>query len=490
MQITLQLSSTVSLQTQICLQVVEQIRTGHRKPGDVLPSSRELSRQLGVSRNTVLEAYGKLAAEGYINTSRAKGTFISRSLPDHAISSGSKSTSEPFLAATAINLPLPYTARGQTGLYSSLDTQIDIDFRFGLPDAQSFPQKTWRRLLVECLGAASKRITQYNDPAGLLDLRQLIADFLKPARGMSVNSENIIIVGGFQQGINLTAHLMVGENSPVAMEAPTYTGAGFLFESYGGKVIPIPIDEFGIDVSRLPTDGIKLIYVTPSHQFPTGVTMSLERRAALLQWAAKTGTYILEVDYDADFRYEGGMLPSLHSMDRNECVIYLNSFSRSLGPGLRLGYMAVPHALIKPAVTIKSLLDNGSPWLEQITLSQFIKSGGMTKHLRQIRNTYRLRRDAVLVSVEKHFGEALISGEQAGTHMLWNLPNRLPSAQDLKQIAKLAGIGLHPLHSETVLYPDQLPDSERQVLLGYVHLKPVQIDEGLGRIAAALKRRK
>jgi GntR family transcriptional regulator / MocR family aminotransferase len=481
-------NSKKNLQLQIYEQLAAHIREGRLKPGGILPSSRDLSEQLSVSRNTVSEAYEKLAADGYIITAPKRGTFVSKTVPEDAMSTGARPLLEKSRPMISINLPLPYSGRGSPGLYAPPDTQIHVDYRFGRSDAHSFPEKTWRRLLLECLGGASERISQYNDPAGLPELRDLIASYLGPARGMSGTAEHIIIVGGFQQGINLAAHLMVGVNTPVVIEAPCYGGAAFLFETYGGRVIPVPVDEFGIDVNRLPDHPVKLIYVTPSHQFPTGGTMSLERRMALLDWAARTGAYILEVDYDSDFRYEGSLLPSMHSLDRNGCVIYLNSFSRSLGPGLRLGYMVLPRDLLPAATTLKALIDNGSPWLEQATLAQFIRNGSLANHLKRLRNTYQGRRDAVKSSIEKHFGEIAVTGDAGGTHMLWELPSGCPPSMELQKMARAAGVGIHPLQSGTVLYAESLPGFDRCVLLGYVHLTPPQIDEGFARITNVLAR--
>jgi GntR family transcriptional regulator/MocR family aminotransferase len=491
MQIALRLdpASKMSLQLQIYEQLVAYIRAGRFKPGSVLPSSRELSEQLGVSRNTVSEAYEKLAADGYINTAPARGTFVGTTIPEDTMSTGAMHTMERADRISAINLPLPYTGRGLPGLHALPDRDIRIDFRYGRSDAQSFFYKTWRRLLLECLAGARERLTQYNDPAGIPDLREHIASYLGPFRGMSVSAEQVVVVGGFQQGISLAAHLMVGVKTPVAIEAPCYRGAAFLFETFGGNVIPVPVDQFGLDVSRLPDHKVKMIYVTPSHQFPTGDTMSLERRMALLDWAARRGAYILEVDYDSDFRYEGTLLPSLHSLDSNECVIYLNSFSRSIGPGLRLGYMVVPRDLMSAATTLKALIDNGSSWLEQAALARLIESGSLSKHLKRLRNTSRIRRDALRSSIERNFGAANLRGESGGTHVLWALPDDCPNAVQLQQLARSVGVGIHPLDSGTVLYADSLARSDRQVLLGYVHLKPAQIQEGFALIAGALANR-
>ena len=483
MQIAIHLdtSSKTTLQMQIVDQIAALVQGGKLKAGAALPSTRELSGQLGVSRNTVSEAYERLAAEGYISTARAKGTFIRAIVTDDGSSPATKAFTEA--PAIATNLPLPYTGRGLPGLFEPPDPSIRIDFRFGRSDPHSFPEKIWRRLLLECLGGAAERLSQYNDPSGLPELRELIADFVGPARGITAKPDSILVVGGFQQGIALTAHLFVGVNTPVAIEAPCYRGAAFLFESYGGKVVPVPIDEDGIDVGRLPTRGVKLVYVTPSHQFPTGVTMTIARRLALLEWAARSGAYILEVDYDSDFRYEGPILPSLQSLDRHGCVIYLNSFSRSLGPGLRLGYMVLPRDLTHAATTLKSLIDNGSPWLEQATLAQFIKHGSLVKQLNLIRQTYMRRRDAVLTSLKTNFGEVVATGTEGGTHLLWKVPEAIGPAVNLQRGARQLGVGLHPLNYGAVLFPDAVPDSDYKVVLGYTHLNEAQIIDGIAKIA-------
>ena len=491
MQIALKLDlqNNATLQTQIFDQLVALIRGGQLISGAALPSSRDLCRQLGVSRNTISEAYDKLAAEGYISTAPARGTFVSKVFPDDTLSTGAvasaRRSSVPLIVTTAAtNLPLPYTGRGLPGLYVPPAQRLQIDFRFGRSDAHSFPLKIWRRLILEVLGGAAERLSQYNDPAGLPELRALIADYLGPARGMKVEAGQVIIVGGFQQGINLAAHLLVGVNTPVAMEAPCYRGAAFLFESYGGKVIPVPVDQFGIDIARLPEHRVKLLYVTPSHQFPTGVTMSLGRRLALIEWAARTGSYILEVDYDSDFRYEDTLLPSLQSLDPHGCVIYLNSFSRSIGPGLRLGYMVVPPELIHAATTLKGLIDNGSPWLEQATLAEFIRSGSLAKHLKRLRQTYQGRRDAVLKTNRGLFAGASLAGTEGGTHMLWRLPPDGPPAVHLEAVARSVGIGLHTL-DDSAIFGHELAGWERCIVLGYAHLSEAQIAEGLRKISDA-----
>ncbi len=489
MQIAIHLDpfSAATLQIQIFEQIAALIRGGQLRPGSPLPSSRELSRQLDVSRNTVSEVYDRLAAEGFVQTARARGTFVRPTGSDDAMASGAKALIDNGVTPIAVNLPLPYSARGLPGLYSPPDPGVSIDFRFGRSDPNSFPEKIWRRLLLECLGGASERISQYNDPSGLPDLRELIADFVGPARGILTTPDNIIVVGGFQQGINLAAHLLVGVNTPILIEAPCYRGAVFLFESYGGKVSPVEVDDAGIMVERLPATRVKLIYVTPSHQFPTGVTMTLERRLQLLDWAARVGAYILEVDYDSDFRYEGQVLPSLMSLDRNDCVIYLNSFSRSLGPGLRLGYMILPPNLIRAASILKGLIDNGCPWLDQATLAQFMRSGSLAGQLKRVRQTYMKRRDAVVAALDAHFGEGHLLGAEAGTHMLWRMPGGLCDAAELQRRARSVGVGLHPLDEGAVVFHQNFPDADRSMLLGYTHLAEAQIADAIAKVARAAR---
>jgi len=417
--IRIDLKSPHTLQAQIVGGFHDLIRGGRLRPGSEVPSSRELSEQLHVSRNTVVEAYELLIEEGYLCTQPAVGTFVAERMPDDAFAVG---TPQPLGRTPShhrvVNLPLPYTGRGPPGLHAPDRRALPYDFALGRTDPRSFPERTWRRLILDCLGGAAARMSEYIDPAGLPELRQLITNLLGPARGMVVSAEQVIIVAGCQQGLNLAAHLFLGTGARVAMEAPCYRGAAFLFESYGGKLLPVPVDKLGMDLGRLPEPPVKLVYVTPSHQFPTGVTLSLDRRIALLEWAAKVGAYILEVDYDADFRYEDSPLPSLQALDRYGCVIYMSSFSASIGPGLRLGYMVVPRDLIGAANTIKALTDNGLPWLEQATLAAFIRDGSLANHLRRIRHTYRGRRDALIAALHRHFGKVEISSAECGEHLV------------------------------------------------------------------------
>lgn len=471
-------------------QIVEQMRSlieqGRLAPGSPVPTTRELCRQLGLSRNTITGAYEVLVSEGYLYTERAVGTFVCKVLPREHM--------QPRVAgmqalSRTLNLPLPYTGRGLPGLHRPTPGDIEIDFVLGRSAPRVFPEKAWRKTLIDCLGGAAERMSEYGDPAGIPELRQLIVSYLGPGRGMVVSAEQVLLVAGFQQGIHLAAHLFIGTGTPVVMEAPTYRGAAFLFESYGGRVIPVPVDQHGIDVGRLPREQVKLVYVTPSHQFPTGVTMPLHRRLALLEWAAQAGAYLLEVDYDADFRYEGSPLPSLQSLDRNGCVIYLNSFSRSIGPGLRIGYVVLPRDLIRPALTLKSLMDNGLPWLDQAVLTQFIRNGSWETQVRKLLHAFELRRDALLEALRAHVPDAVVSGTEAGTHLYLTLPPGAPAAATVQRGCRELGVGVYPLADSPCWFYEHRADHERSLLVGYTHLSEAQIAHGIARLGTALARR-
>jgi GntR family transcriptional regulator/MocR family aminotransferase len=475
----------------LLVQIAEQLRLliegGRLAPGSPVPTTRDLGKQLGVSRNTITSAYDALISQGYLYTEPAVGTFVSTTLPKAltlADTAGPETRSGSLYRA--LNLPLPYTGRGLPNLHRPASPNITVDFVFGRTAPRQFPEKVWRKIITDCLGGAAERMSEYNPPGGIPELRQLITSYLGPARGMVVSTEQVLIVGGFQQGIDLAAHLLVGTNTPIVMEAPTYRGAAFLFESYGGRILPVPVDQHGIDVGRLPTGRVNLVYVTPSHQFPTGVTMPLHRRLALLEWAAWAGAYVLEVDYDADFRYEGSPLPSLQSLDRNGCVIYLNSFSRTIGPGLRIGYIVVPRDLIRPALTIKALMDNGLPWLDQAALAQFIRDGSWESHLNRLRHAYQLRRDALLEALRMHVPGAAVSGIEGGTHLYVTLPASAPRAMQVQEACRTLGVGVYPLADSPAWLYEHLHDSDRSLVMGYTHLSEAQIRQGIELLGCAV----
>jgi GntR family transcriptional regulator/MocR family aminotransferase len=479
-------SSRQSLQVQLFDQFRDLILSGHLKPGTRLPATRDLSGQLSVSRNTVLLTYDQLIAEGYLQSRAAVGTFVSPSLPEDTLFS-----ERPQLPGTGSAQRLPdkcepaFSGRAQAVVNPNRG-RLAYDFWVGRPDAKLFPHKIWRRMLLRSFDRPGANLTEYRCPGGLFELRQAIADRLGPSRGINVNPEQVIVVGGSQEGLNLVARLLLRPGQRVAIENPCYQGAVFVFESYGAELVPIRVDTNGLDFSELSGESVDLVYTTPSHQYPLGETLSLDRRMRFLDWGWRTGTYILEDDYDSDFRYNAAPVTALKGLDRHGCTIYLGTFSKSLGAGLRLGYLALPRELAGPAQTLKALLDNGNPWLEQAALAEFISSGSFDTHLRRIRQAYLDRRDALIHALRRHFGEVDLRGIEGGMHLVWHLPPDFPNAVQVEQIARQHGVGIYAFESGGAYAFPGAEGADRVLMIGYSSLTEHQIEEGIGELAKAL----
>jgi len=490
LSILLKESDKSTLQTQIFDQIRTMILNGQLRGDDPLPTTRELSAQLGVSRNTAVLAYERLIAEGYIRTKPYVGTFVSPDLPDTAFLSTAS-------AAGASATPQPAEERAPGGeslrelrthrLADPDRRRLAADFWVGRPDARTFPLKAWSQHIKARLKSAGSKLTSYNDPAGLLELRQAIAKHLAPARGVVCDPDQIIIVGGCQDGFNLVGRLLVTPGSTAVVESPCYQGAAFVLESLGAKLHPVPIDRDGLDVTQLPHVDGAVAYVTPSHQYPIGVTMSLQRRIELLSWATQYDAYVMEDDYDSDFRFVGSPLTALKGLDRNERVIYLGTFSKCMGPGLRLGYVVAPRRLVDSFRRMKMLMNNGQSWLEQAAMADFMASGEFGRHLRRIRQLYRERRDALLNALHKHFGECEIFGDQAGMHLVWKLPEGFPPAAEVEAKGLAAGVGVCSLATGSALRFDQNDGGDRLLMLGFVALTEKEIEDGIARLAGALR---
>ncbi len=486
--ITLEGAEKSTLQNRIFEQIRAMILGGQLRGGDTLPTTRELSQQLRISRNTAVLAYERLIAEGYIQTRPYVGTFVSPGIPDTARLSAK---SEPPAAearapgASAADTRLPRVH----SIVNPNRRGLVADFWLGRPDPQSFPLAAWSQHIRNRLKSACSILTEYNDPVGLLELRQVIAKHLGPARGVTVDPEQIVIVGGCQDGFNLVSRLLVTQGCPAVVESPCYQGAAYVLESFGAKLHPVPVDRDGLDVSRLPDVRGAVVYVTPSHQYPTGVTLSLQRRLALIAWAASHESYIIEDDYDSDFCFVGSPLTALKGLDFSERVIYMGTFSKSMGPGLRLGYVVFPKRLAKEAGRLKTLMNNGQGWLEQAAMVDFMKTGGFGRHLRRIRRIYRARRDALIAALQKHFGEIDILGDQAGMHLAWRLPDGFPPASEVEALALRAGVGVYGLASGAACHFGADDESERFIVMGFAALTEREIEDGVARLARALKER-
>lgn len=477
-----------SLQFQLFEQLRRLILNGQLQPGMMLPSSRALAENLGISRHTVLLAYDRLGAEGYLETKAAARTTVSRGMASHNLTSAeAKPAAQPDSAAASTAAKrYPPVFIGPRMRLDRDSRGLVADFFVGRPGADTFPNATWRRLLLLYLAKGGINLTQYGDPGGLWELREAIAQHLGPARGIRATPERILIVSGIQEGMNVVSRLFVARGTPVAIEDPSYQGAAAVFESYGAKLVPVPLDSDGIDPARLPEGRFALLYLTASHQYPTGATLPLERRLAALAWARRTGTYIVEDDYDSDFRYDGPPLTAIAGLDSDDVVIYMGTFSKSIGAGLRVGYLVLPANLVDAAVRIKALLNNGHNWLDQAALAEFIRSGAFARHLQRIRKIYRARRDTLLTALHRHFDAVEVTGETAGMHIMWHLPRHLPTAQEVERIARCHGIGVYSLHSGAAHMIGLVPSAERGLILGYTALPERLIARGIARLADAV----
>ena len=480
-----------TLQDQIHAQIRRAILHGFLKPSISLPSTRELAHELGVSRNTAVLAYEKLAEEGYLQMRPGAGTFVADPLPDSCLDplpDRARSRSLPVAGAElgdALHPPVllhPGTLR----MVEHGPSQHDIDFWYGSANAGNFPLSEWRQLIVENLSRASNNLSGYGPPEGIIELRRVIADHLSASRAITVEPDQVFVTAGVQEGFNLISRLFIRPSVRIVIENPCYLGAALVFKSYGGMLVPVPVDQHGLCTNYLTGSNATLAYVTPSHQFPTGATMSAKRRAELLDWARITGAYVIEDDYDSDFRYDGPPLAALAGLDRNTSVIYLGTFSKSIGSGLRTGYMVVPRQLIEAVRQVKALANYGHPWIEQIVTAEFISQGRFTRHLRRIRRSYGQTRQALLESLNAHFGPTDILGAEAGMHIMWTPPEVLSTAAEIAALAAREGVGLYPLDRASVheIGPARFP---RALVLGYALLTPDQVRRGVAAIARALR---
>ncbi|WP_162375558.1 aminotransferase class I/II-fold pyridoxal phosphate-dependent enzyme [Ancylobacter sp. TS-1] len=467
------------LTRQIADQIREGIETGRVAVGTRLPSSRRLSEQLNVARNTVVRAYEMLEDQGLIETRPASGIFARR--PATQVPAPTVPLPEPPGDRPA--MPRPQAPARVQRLVNDGAGRLSFDFFPGRPDAGLFPIKTWRRLIQSTLSrGAAPGLVQYSDPAGLPVLRAAIAGHLATWRGIAPDPGRVIVTHGIQEGLSIAARLFLGPDAAAVVENPCYQGASFAFEATGARIERVPVDEEGLMVERLPAGPVALAYVTPSHQYPTGASLALHRRHGLVDWARRTGAYLVEDDYDSDFQYDGSPLPAIAAM-APDCTLYLGTFSKSLGAGLRLGYMVVPPALVDAAIAVKTLLNNGGSWLEQSVLAEFIRSGGFVSHLMRARARYRESRDVTLAALRRHFGDVEVEGEASGLHLCWQLPSGLPAAATLETMARKARVGVYSLASGGAHDGLGTSLSMRGIVLGYASLSPRQIEQGIARLS-------
>jgi GntR family transcriptional regulator/MocR family aminotransferase len=328
----------------------------------------------------------------------------------------------------------------------------------------------------------------YSPPGGFPELREVIAEYVRRSRGVRCTPAQIVIVNGSQQGLDLAARVLLDPGSSVLIEEPHYTGARIVFAAASARIVTAPVDDEGLDLPRraLKKQSARLAYVTPSHQFPTGAIMSLSRRLALLAWAERANAYVIEDDYDSEYRYAGRPVESLQGLDRTGRVIYLGTFSKLMFPALRIGYLVLPDTLVRPFVTAKALTDTGSSTLEQLALADFMREGHFERHIRRSRARNATRRAALLDAVATQLrGRAEVSGANAGIHvLLWLSGVRPAQVGVVTKRAAAQGVGVYPVAPFYVHPPERAG-----LVLGYASLTAEEIQEGIARLAQVLKDR-
>lgn len=444
---------------------------GRLQPGVLLPSSRELAAALKLSRNTVVGAYDLLLSEGYVRASGRAGTVVANVL-------ATRPRREP--ASSRFDRRLHPVWRTPFRLIpTGTIAGCRYDFTVGIPDATRFPSDTWRRLASRALRAAAKGRAEYGGPQGGLALREAIAGHVSFARAIASGADDIVVTAGAQQAFDLIARILVTPGrTTVALEEPGYPPLRNVLAAAGARIASVPVDDQGLRVDRLPA-AAKLICVTPSHQFPLGVHLSLARRMALLEFARAHGAAIIEDDYDGEFRYAGKPLDALQTLDRSQCVFYVGTFSKSLFPALRLGFVIAPPWARAALIGAKQLTDWHAPVVAQETLAAFIGEGHLARHVRKMRRVYGERRELLEEALERFGGGRFRAlGIGAGLHLAAYVQ---PSERTSALVERAAGDGfaLDPIQRFTA--GDGRADG---IVFGYGAIEAGRIVEAVRKLAA------
>jgi GntR family transcriptional regulator / MocR family aminotransferase len=458
-----------NLSTEIYRQLRDGILNGLLRPGEPLPATRELAGTLSVSRMTVTVAYDRLISEGFAYSRVGAGTFVS----EHAIrlregtTQGGISPLRPRAIWDPIELP------------SGLVRPATFDFRTGIPDASLFPHRTWRRLIARSLRAEVIAKPIYGDPAGHPRLREAIARHIGISRGVVASPDEVTVTNGTQQALDVIARVLLAPGDRIAVEDPGYRPPRRLFASLGARIVGVSVDHEGVIVKKVPSS-VRAVYVTPSHQFPLGVAMTLPRRQALLQWAERNDAAIIEDDYDSEFRFKGRPLDPLRTIDTAGRVIYIGSFSKTMLPSLRLGFIIAPPSLRSAIHKAKFVSDWHTPSLAQIALASFIDDGGFIRHIRRVSKVYRKRHEILTEIVSTDFSKYLeLIPSSTGLHV--SALAREASVEEIAQIAMRAakaGVAIQILSWFAAVNRTQ----RAGVVLGYGGIATEQIREGLRRL--------
>lgn len=453
-----------SFTKQIYQQLRKQILYGELKYGERLPSTRELSKELHVSRNTVLTAYDMLISEGFADSIPGSGVYVKQS-----------TESLPFNEMAVTD----YSA---ASLSKDIVSPCAVSFDSGIPALDLFPRSKWNRIVTRTFREAPASVLGYDDPQGRPELRNTLASYLKKTRGIRCNPEQIIITTGAKQGLTLIAKCLLNQNSEVWLEDPSNANVRQIFSYHTNLITPIPVDHQGIR-TELFLQGKKpaLIFVTPSHQFPMGGFLPIQRRLELVQFARERGCYLVEDDYDSEFQYDGIPVNSLYELD-SEHVIYVGTFSKVLFPSLRLGYIVLPYPLLEPCREWKRLADHHSNSVYQLALMRLMENCELERHIMHMKKIYYQRRCRLLELLETHFpGQVHVYGKAAGMHVVASFDGVCFSTELVRRI-KDSGVYVVPVEHHAAIKGGHA----NQIILGYANLTPEEMEQGLIQIKQAI----
>lgn len=449
-------------------------------PGTRLPASRDFAQQYGISRGTVVRVFEQLQSEGYLSSQVGSGTWVHGRVSPSERDRKRPSGTPEYIQRVAASYSRP---KAFAGLEAAASVRP-----FQMRDAaiSEFPARTWSNLLAKRARGFDSWLRTEDDGRGFRPLRDAVAQYLSSSRGVRCTAAQIVIVSGTQQALDLLARLLLKRDDPVWMEDPGYFGASIAFQNAGARVVAVPVDQHGLSV----TAGVKRcrtargVYLTPAHQFPLGMTMPLERRLEILSWASRSGGFIIEDDYDSEYRFEGQPVPALQSLDEGSSVILIGSFTKLLFPSLRLGYVVLPEPLADYFVAFRHFTDLRSLKIEQAVLCDFITEGHLGRHLRRMRNIYASRLQVLLEEAGKQLDGCLrLSGVQAGLYTTALLCNEMDS-REAEAVARAHGVDVFALDRYTRDVPDP-----KGVLLGFAAFEEAAIRKGLAQLAAALRTR-
>jgi GntR family transcriptional regulator/MocR family aminotransferase len=455
--------------TPLFRQVYERYRSaieqGTLRPGDRVASARSLAAELGVARGTIEAAYNQLTGEGYFSSRGQAGTVVSPSLPPHRPAKREQPRRTDKPAPDALKQP------GEPPL-----------MQLGIPALDAFPRKLWSRLAARRARATSAADMFYGDPCGYPPLREAIAAYLLVSRGVSCHASQVLVTGGYRASLALVAGTLLKKDERVWIEDPGFPPTQEVLRAAGHRAVPVPVDEDGLVVARglRKAPQARMAVVTPSHQAPLGVSMTLPRRLQLLDWASKAGAWIVEDDYDGEYRYAGAPLPALKSLDGHDRVLYAGSFSKVLFPGLALGYLVVPESLCSRFEEAARIWSNGSPQSTQAVVADFMREGHFPRHLKKMRLLYARRRAMLVAGLQKAFGDSVhVDLRSGGMHLIARFDGREEDDVTMARRAQQAGLNCQPLSARGVSGP-----GAQGLLMGFTNIATAA---EAGRLAARLR---